>query len=176
MTRAERRRRKRSARLARSEMAVTASGQHGQNTAPEPRSATETGETVIPTPERLKRGYWPERGSQGLQQDEHPDMIGRLHQQGALSQSQHDAARLWQDIRAAWVAELGVTGYRSCIGDFGGHDETDGNVEAVKRYLGLRDKIGRVAEATLRIECDKPADAQPISLAVLRNALDRVNA
>lgn len=170
-TRAERRRQKRASRTVAASVASAP-----QNTAPEPLSATETGETAIPTPERLKRGYWPERGSQGLQQDEHPDMIGRLHQQGALSQSQHDAARLWQYIRAAWVAELGVAGYRSCIGDFGGHDETDGNVEAVKRYLGLRDKIGRVAEATLRIECDKPADARPISLAVLRNALDRVNA
>lgn len=136
-------------------------------------------ETARPTPERKRRGVWAK--PTGADKHMHPmvdlahDMIGALYAEGKLSHSQEQAARLFQELRAGFVAELGVTGYRSCLDDSrGGYDAGDGDAEAIRAYQGLANKIGRVKTALLTVETEKPGDGKPNDLAALRNALDCV--
>lgn len=137
---------------------------------------------VAPTTEQRAKAAYAKPGegkgnNAGHWRNLHPDMIGRLHHEGKLSQSQYEAARLWQEIRAAWVAELGTPGYGSCLADNqSGYDAGDGNIAAVRAYTAMRDKIGRVASSVLSIECDKGADRRPSDLVFLRVALNRIGA
>lgn len=135
--------------------------------------------TNRPTPERYARGNWAEPRGQDKRTaptvDLQPDMIGRLHQDGKLTISQEQAARTWQELHTAYVAELEVPGYKSCIaGSTSGHDESDGNPEVVQAYYALRDRIGRPKSALLASECYKQPHERCKDLPSLRNALDCV--
>lgn len=134
-----------------------------------------------PTPERRRHGKWADPQGQGKAfqpvVDLAPDMIGSLYQSGKISTSQEQAARLFQELRAAFVAELGTSGYGSCLADnTQGYDASDGNPEAIARYRTLEDRIGVLMTQTLTVECDKGPSDKPWDLAVLRNALDCVSA
>ncbi len=137
-----------------------------------PRKALEA---TRPTKERLARGVWFEGSRKAPLIDMAEDMIGRLAQERKLTPPQVDAARLFQQLRADYVAELDVTGFKSCLaGGSGGYDSGDGNPEAKRAYEALQEKIGRVKVACLVVECEKAGDQHPWSLDVLRTALDAV--
>lgn len=137
-----------------------------------------TGGKTTPTPERKRRGVWmpPAKGQAGPYVDIASDMIGALLQSGKISHSQEQAARLFMDLRAGYVAELGVAGYGSCLDQGGGgYDSGDGNPEAIRAYRSMEDRIGWVKSALLQIETAKGAEDKPHDLGALRNALDVVN-
>ena len=132
-----------------------------------PKSET----TTQPTPERRARGHW--HVTKDGMQDKASDMIGRLAAEGKLTAQQAESARVFQEARAAYVAELGTTGYRSCLaGGTGGTDSGDGNPEAIRAYRRIENAIGHIKAGILRVECDKLADEHPRNLEVLRNALN----
>lgn len=146
---------------------------------------THTASTVLPppsdnrpTPERRVRGEWakPPKGEPGPMVDLAPDMIGRLLADQRITRQQEQAARLFQELRAGFEAELGVPGYGSCLNDSrAGYDATDGNAEAIAAWRRMEVRIGRVKSALLQHETAKGADQQPNDLGALRNALDCVN-
>jgi len=133
-----------------------------------------------PTPERMARGIWitPDRNAdEHITIDRACDMIGRLFATGQIDYAQHVAARQFQEITDAGIAELGCTGYRSCLaGGIGGHDGGDGNAVAWRAYDAMKRRLGAVRFAFLRTETEKPHDARPADLVALRNALDKFNA
>lgn len=148
------------------------------NTAtPEPVDSHD--EAYRPTPERKRHGKWAEPQGQGKAfqpvVDLAPDMIGRLYQTNRINTSQEQAARLFQELRADYVAELGTVGYKSCLsGGVQGWDESDGDPEVIARYRSLERRIGRVKTAVLLMECDKGPSDKPGDLDVLRTALNCV--
>lgn len=130
-----------------------------------------------PTSERRARGIWLEPS--GKDADDHMlidracDMIGRLYAQHAITYAQFEAARTFQDIVAAFHAELGIAGYRSCLADnAGGYDGSDGNPDTIRAYDAMKRRLGAVRFLFLRTECDKPSERHPGNLAALRIALD----
>ncbi|MEY1555315.1 hypothetical protein AB3Y40_06735 [Yoonia sp. R2331] len=101
------------------------------------------------------------------------DMIGRLGAEGKLTAQQVESARVFQERRALYVAELEVPGFKSCLaGGSGGYDGSDGNPEAVQAYNVMVERIGRISTACLVIECGKLTEQRPASLDALRNALN----
>ena len=130
-----------------------------------------------PTPERRARGEWvkPPMGEPGPMIDLAADMIGALLSAGRITRQQEEAARLFQDLRLGYVAELGVAGYGSCFNVVGGHDSGDGSVEAIEAWRRMENRIGRVKSALLQHETAKGAECEPNDLGALRCALDCVN-
>jgi hypothetical protein len=156
---------------------------------PAPHEAHEAGLRVIhkprdtnkPTTERRARGVWadPKRADAktAAPVDLASDMIGALYMAKKLTTSQEQAARAWQGLREGYVSELGVSGYKSCLaGSSAGHDDSDGNPEAVKAYRSIEKRIGRIASACLIRETEKLSGDKPYDLNVLRNALNVVAA
>lgn len=136
-----------------------------------------TAPTTRPTWERLQHGCWAEPS--GMGKDMQPivdlasDMIGELYQGRQITTAQEQAARTFQEVRAAWVAELDLAGFKSCLaGGVGGYDGGDGNPEAKAAYQAIERRIGMVKTAILEIECAKLAGAKPNDLIALRRALD----
>ena len=104
------------------------------------------------------------------------DMIGELLQAGDITPTQEQAARDFHGLYTANLADLGLSGYRSCLaGGIAGHDESDGDEKAVAAYNALRKRIGSVKTALLIHETGKMAGERPNDLAALRIALDWVN-
>lgn len=141
---------------------------------------TAPAQTSRPTPERLSQGRW--ATPQGMGKDMQPmvdlasDMIGALYQSKQITTSQEQAARLFQELRAGYLSELEVAGYKSCLaGGVRGYDGGDGNVEAIKAYRSLESRIGRIKTACLILECDRGQHERPINLEVLRRSLDAVS-
>lgn len=167
-------RRRRKARNAQ----VAPSGGQGSQMQKAPLTGAENGVYEMPTKERHARGTWapPAKGQPGPHVDLAADMIGRLHIEGAITTSQEQAARLFQELRAGFEAELGVPGYGSCFNDSrAGHDGGDGNPEAITAWRRMEQRIGRVKSALLQVETAKGADQKPNDMGALRNALDCVN-
>lgn len=105
------------------------------------------------------------------------DMIGQLYYSKQITTSQEQAARLFQELRAGYLAELGTKGYGSCLADNqSGYDASDGDPAAIKAYRNLETRIGRIKTACLILECDRGASEEPVSLIALRRALDAVAA
>lgn len=134
---------------------------------------------VRPTAQRMAQGKWAE--PQGALQSQQPmvdlasDMIGALYQGRKITNTQEQAARLFQELRAGYLAEIGTRGYRSCLADNqSGFDGGDGNVEVVQAYRSLEGRIGRVCVTALVLEVDKRPDQRPHDLGVLKNALNVV--
>jgi hypothetical protein len=152
----------------------------------EPKAPTEAiqipkGADTSPTPEQMalgtyKRAKGPDRDSKPYVNIA-PDMIAVLRNAGKLTEAQTEAARDFQAVYADWVAELGCQGTVSCLVErTGGFDGSDGNINAVRAYNRIRDRIGRVKTALLCYETAKGPDQRPRSLDALRNALDCMNA
>ena len=132
-----------------------------------------------PTAERRARGIWHMPKGQGKSDrpmfDRAEDMIGRLYAEGQLTDAQEMAARQWQELRAAYQAELGVKGYRSCLDiSSGGYDGSDGNPRVVAEYRRLTKALGASASSILAQECSKGPERKPQHIAFLRIALDRM--
>lgn len=132
-----------------------------------------------PTSERRARGVWVE--PKGIAKhsnpmvDLAPDMIGALYQSKQINTSQEQAARLFQELRAAYLSELGTKGFGSCLADNQtGYDGGDGDPSVIAAYRSLERRIGRVKTACLIMECDRGADQRPRDLGVLTRALDVV--
>ena len=126
--------------------------------------------------QRAKHAHWQKPAKGGHWKNAAPDMIGRLYAERRLTYDQHEAARTWQELRADFEAELGVSGYRSCLdGSQGGHDSGDGNPGVIAAYRAMETKLGRVKIARLKIECDRTAEAEPLCLEHLRVCLDAIN-
>ena len=134
---------------------------------------------VRPTKERAARGVWAVTDgdrSKAPMIDRAHDMIGVLDTQGKINHSQEQAARVFQEVVAAYIADLGIGSYRSCLNDGGGgHDGGDGNIEAKRAHDGLKKRLGAVRYLYLRTETEKPTDGKPGSIEYLRRALDGIN-
>lgn len=131
-----------------------------------------------PTAERRARGIWHLPKGAGKSDrpmfDRAEDMIGRLYAEGQITDGQEMAARQWQEIRAAYEAELGTKGYRSCLDiGSGGYDGSDGNPAVMREYRRLLRALGSAA-AILRRECSKGPEDKPGQIAFLRVALDKL--
>jgi len=139
--------------------------------------ATET--STRPTPQRLAQGKWATPQGAGKSQqpmvDLASDMIGALYEAKKISIAQEQAARLFQQLRDAYLAEFDLSGFKSCLaGGVSGYDDSDGNPEAKKAYEDLEKRIGMVKTAILEIECAKGPDRKPNDLIALHRALDAV--
>lgn len=130
--------------------------------------------TDQPTAERIAKSTWHRAGSASPMVDKAPDMVSRLRNERVLSEAQFEAAQAFMEIRAAYVAELCVNGFKSCLaGGIKGHDDSDGNAAAVREYEALKERVGRIPTAILIAECEKGPDKHPRDLGALKNALDR---
>ena len=131
--------------------------------------------TAQPTRERRARGIW-HKTKDGMQ-DTAEDLIGRLSTEGKLTSQQVESARVFQERREAYKAELDLAGFRSCLaGGSGGYDSGDGNPEATRAYREIENRVGQKHLWMLRQECDKTADDRPWSLTGLQAALDAMGA
>lgn len=149
----------------------------GKKAAPvaKPVNPVDVQEIERPTPERMRRGIWAIGTRKAPVIDLASDMIGELFATEQITSSHHEAARLFQEIVAAYQADLGLRSYRSCLDDStGGHDAGDGDPRAVQRYDDLKRRLGPVRFVYLRSELDKPAGAICRDLDVLKKSLDRL--
>ena len=102
---------------------------------PPPRGAAER-----PTDERKARGVWIE--PQGAMQAAQPtvdvanDAVGRMYERKLIGKAEEQAARRFQEIRAAYIAEMpDIAQLKSCIaGSVPGYDDGDGNPAILKAY------------------------------------------
>jgi hypothetical protein len=143
----------------------------------QPRLSPARDPGVMPTPQRAARGQWADRpkGIEAPMVDMAHDMIGALHCAGRITYAQEQAARLFQEILAAYLAEYGLGGYRSCLaGDTRAFDAGDGNPDAWAAHDTLKRRLGAVRYAFLRTEVDKPNGAKPQDMDALRKALDAI--
>lgn len=138
------------------------------------------GPVVRPTPEREARGKWADRHSRGrsgaINLDLHHDQIAQLADAGEIDAAQAQAARDWQELRAAYLRELPeVRGYLSCLaGGEHGHDDSDGDPAVLARYREIEARMSRRMLAELMAVCEH--DQPPRSIVLLRAALDAVAA
>ena len=102
-------------------------------------------------------------------------MIGVLFEDGRITGSQEQAARTFQQLRAAFLAALGTRGFGSCLADNqAGYDSGDGDGEAEAAYNSLVEKIGKPRAACLCREVNRESRQKPINLRLLRLSLDAV--
>jgi len=133
-------------------------------------------QSMKPTAERRAHGVWVEGKADQPDVDMASDMAGSLFHRREITEQQLEAARAFQEVRAAYVAELGVAGYKSCLaGGVGGHDEGDGNPEVFKAYRHITRKLSKPQIRVLEVGLDMPPE-QVGSLTVwkLRDAIDAI--
>lgn len=140
--------------------------------------APTTHHTARPTPERWARGIWAEAAGAGKEArplvDLASDMVGRLYATKQITSAQHDAARMFQELRQGYLKELGARGFKSCLaGGVGGYDATDGDVAAVRAYRSMERKIGSAHCAVLMFDLEQ-INGTPRSIDRLRLALDAI--
>lgn len=129
-----------------------------------------------PTKERQMRGVWAKGKDEQPDVDLAADMAGALYHRREITEAQLEAARSFQEIRAAYVAELGVAGYKSCLaGGVGGHDEGDGNPEVFKAYRHITRRLSRPQVRVLEVGLEMaPDQAGSLTVWKLRDALDAI--
>jgi len=122
-----------------------------------------------PTEQRAQVGHWVK--ADGRFQDLAADMIGWLLISRQITPEQEQAARTWQAVRTAYVAELQLRGYRSCLNnEQPGHDDSDGDPEVLAQYRRLELEVGRAGTQELVWTADE--QKKPRVLGVLKAALD----
>lgn len=132
-----------------------------------------------PTAERMARGVWTEPKGMGKNEipvtDVAADMVGWLLFRRIITNSQEQAARVFQAARLAYLAELPeVSGYKSCIaGDVPGFDDGDGDPQVIERYRDIERAVGRQGRIELLCVCED--NQKPRSVEVLRLALDAIS-
>jgi hypothetical protein len=92
-----------------------------------------------------------------------------------ITNSQEQAARVFQAARLAYLAELPeISGYKSCIaGDVPGFDDGDGDPQVIERYRDIERAVGRQGRIELLWVCED--NQKPRSVEVLRLALDAIS-
>lgn len=132
-------------------------------------------EAVRPTVERMRKGEFrmptgPERKSLPAVDEAH-DTIAKMHRAGLINDDQEQAARDWQDLKAAVRAELGVSQGRSCL-DISpvGHDNDEGNPALMERWLKVEAELGSFKTGALDWTC--VLGHPPANLGLFRVALD----
>lgn len=140
--------------------------------ADEPHEAT-------PTPEQIGKGMYDAPTGLGRRHkpfiNTAPDLIGVLFRQNRISAAEEQAARHFQQVRAGYIAEIGISGYRSCLDQSrGGYDGTDGDPAAVAAYDALRKLLGPRHCAFVAQEVDKLAHQRTDNLLRLRAALRKI--
>jgi len=135
-------------------------------------------QSMKPTPERKARGVWVDGKDAQPDVDLAEDLAGTLFHARQISDRQLEAARQFQEIRAAYIAEFAVPGYKSCLaGGVGGHDEGDGNPEAFRAYRKITKPLNREQLTALERGLDlSPCDAGRVTVWKLRDALDAISA
>jgi hypothetical protein len=132
-----------------------------------------------PTAERMARGVWTEPKGMGKNEipvtDVAADMVGLLLFRRIITNSQEQAARVFQAARLAYLAELPeISGYKSCIaGDVPGYDDGDGDPQVIERYRDIERAVGRQGRIELLWVCED--NQKPRSVEVLRLALDAIS-
>jgi hypothetical protein len=137
-------------------------------------------EASRPTSQRMSRGTWAK--PQGMGKHERPvvdlasDEIGRLYQAGRITGTQEQAARQYQELRAAYLAELpDVRGFKSCLaGSVPGFDDSDGDPQVIAAWRKCEGRLSQAQRREMLIVCDM--DERPRSLGVLLDALDAIGA
>ncbi|MGR3524851.1 MAG: hypothetical protein ACU0CT_02490 [Paracoccaceae bacterium] len=154
---------------------------HAYNKGEQPVSGPEIGlsvESSRPTSERKSRGTWAEPSGMGKHErpvvDLASDEIGRLFQAGRITGSQEQAARQYQELRAAYISELpDVRGFKSCLaGSVPGYDDSMGNPEVIAAWRKLDGRLSHPQRREMLLVCDM--GERPRSIDVLRAALDAI--
>ena len=132
-------------------------------------------EAVRPTPERIGKGAFKMPTGPGRKLlpavDEAHDTIAKLHKAGLINDDQEQAARDWQDLKAAVRAELGVSQGRSCL-DISpvGHDNDEGNPALMERWLKIEAELGSFKTGAL--DFTAVLGHRPANLDLFRLSLD----
>lgn len=132
-------------------------------------------EAIRPTPERIGKGAFKMPTGPGRKflpaVDEAHDTIAKLHKAGLINDDQEQAARDWQDLKAAVRAELGVSQGRSCL-DISpvGHDNDEGNPALMERWLKVEAELGSLKTGAL--DFTAVLGHRPANLDLFRVALD----
>lgn len=130
-------------------------------------------QSMKPTQERRSRGVWVDGKVAQPDVDLASDMAGALYQDGKITQQQLETARAFSEVRAAYVAEFAVPGYKSCLaGGFGGHDDGDGNPAVLAEYARMTRGLTKPQVMVLEIGLEMTPDSQRVNVPVLRGALD----
>jgi len=127
-----------------------------------------------PTKERLARGRWHVASKEAPAVDIAADMVGQLRAAQKITQAQEQAARAWQELRRAYLAELPeISGYRSCIDpSVPGYDDGDGDPVVIGQYRKIERALGQQGRRIMLWVCEH--DERPYDLRLLRWALNVV--
>jgi hypothetical protein len=107
--------------------------------------------------------------------NETPDLIGVLYKRGRITTAEEQAARHFQKVRAAYLQEIGIAGYRSCLDiTKAGHDDSDGDFAVIAADAELRDVLGARVYSFVARETDKPATQRAEDLRRLKIALQKI--
>lgn len=141
-----------------------------------PKEATSRSERLEspPTPQQAAKPGWlkPERGKPWIRLD----MIGLMHERGFLTDAEEQAARIFQQLRAEYLAELGTRGFGSCLADnMRGHKSDDGRAEIIIEYRYIETKVGYSVISHLAGEVFKTADEKPHQPGQTKYALQRIS-
>jgi hypothetical protein len=102
-------------------------------------------------------------------------MIGLLHQRGEISDAEEQAARVFQELRGDYLAELQTRGFGSCLADnMAGHNSDDGRAEVIRAYRQIEKAAGFTAIAHLSGEVFKTSDEKPHLIGLTRFALKAI--
>lgn len=127
----------------------------------------------------MARGVWTEPKGMGKNEipvtDVAADMIGWLLFRRIITNSQEQAARVFQAARLAYLAELPeVSGYKSCLaGEVPGFDDGEGDARVIERYRDIERAVGRQGRIELLWVCED--NQKPRSVEALRWALDAIS-
>ena len=136
-------------------------------------------ESSRPTSERKSRGTWAEPSGMGKHDrpvvDLASDEIGRLFQAGRITGSQEQAARQYQELRAAYISELpDVRGFKSCLaGSVPGYDDSMGNPEVIAAYRKVESLLGVKGRREMLWVAD--SDQKPTNIELFRWCLDAIS-
>lgn len=147
-----------------------------------PASDAENGPTVKaerPNALRKSRGMW--AIPKGMGKHEQPavdmasDILGVLLVFKRITVEQWSAARHFEELRAAYIAELpDVKGYKSCLaGSVPGYDDGEGDPEIIAVYRKMEAKLTLPQRRELLLVLDRK---RPRDIKTLRAALDAISA
>ena len=139
---------------------------------------TVTVKAVRPTIERKRRGAWavPHGAGRGEQPmvDMANDVIAVMYLNKMINSRQEQAARTWQELRRAYMAELpDISTYKSCLaGSVPGFDDGEGNPQVIAQYRAIEAKLSTDQRRAILQACDM--NQRPQRNQILRDALDVV--
>ena len=134
-------------------------------------------QSMKPTAERKGRGVWVDGKDAQPDVDLASDMAGSLFQERKISAQQLEVAHRFSEVRAAYVAEFEVPGYKSCLaGGVGGHDGGDGNPAVVAEYKRMTRNMTPILMTRLIEGLEAPAYSRWVNVPALCVALDAIDA